>query len=190
MNHSWKGIVLHLLCKKSCPLRTAHSFFIICYNCYLQVLGSLIASILLLIVVPKQHRAQLGVTTPGIHVSPENGKILLHTELRKPGRVISISNSISNFLLKKNISLKHPQDCLIYLLLHMQIHRKITLPGFRTEHNLLGRLASKSFTYDTSSIIWRWHQINILDFVTHFRVQNLFKSKRLWSKPEEVGFCV
>ena len=134
-----KGIVLHLLCETSCPLRTVHSFFhyfMICYNYYTQVLGSLIASILLLIVVPKQHRAQLGVTTPGVHVSPENGKILLHTE-----------------------------------------------------SNLFG-LASKSFTYDTSSIIWRWHQINILDFVTHFRVQNLFKSKRLWSKPEEVGFCV
>ncbi len=44
--------------------------------------------------------------------------------------------------------------------------------------------------YDMSSIIWGWYQINILDFVALFIVRNLLTSRRLWSQPEEVGFCV
>ncbi len=44
--------------------------------------------------------------------------------------------------------------------------------------------------YDMSSIIWGWYQINVLISSRFFRVQNLLKNKRLWSQPEEVGFCV
>ncbi len=46
------------------------------------------------------------------------------------------------------------------------------------------------FKEDSSRSYLIWYQLNELDFVTFFTVQNLLKSMRLWSHPEEVGFCV